>query len=198
VAEPAASAAAADLATFAVRGRVYALEVAPIREIVRARPVTALPGAPPLVEGVAELRGRVVPVVDLGRVLEGEPVPEDPQPRIVLVQVDDLLLGLRVDAALDVLPAGSVTLEPLPAVTGGTGRAAVRAVVRRPEEGPLPVLSLEGLVGTITRSGDPASAGRASPGPASDGRASAGPASDGRVSAGPDGATPAASEGAAS
>ncbi len=57
------------LGCFEVGGRVYALDVTYIREVVRWQRVTPLPKAPVLIEGVIDLRGAVVPVVDLGRAL---------------------------------------------------------------------------------------------------------------------------------
>ena len=53
-----------DLACFEVDGRTYALDVAQVREIVRCQPVTPLPKAPALIEGVINLRGTIVPVLD--------------------------------------------------------------------------------------------------------------------------------------
>ena len=55
------------LGTFEVGGRVLAIDVAQMREVVRWQPVTPLPNAPALIEGVVDLRSSVIPVVDLGR-----------------------------------------------------------------------------------------------------------------------------------
>ena len=71
------------LACFEAGGQSYALDVALVREIVRSQPVTPLPNAPALIEGVAELRGGLVPVLDLSRVLGGEPVEITSASRIV-------------------------------------------------------------------------------------------------------------------
>ncbi len=56
-----------ELATFELHGQDFAIDVTQIREIVRAREVTPLPKAPELIEGVVDLRGTVVPVVDVCR-----------------------------------------------------------------------------------------------------------------------------------
>lgn len=141
-----------DLATFEVQGRIYALDVAQIREIVRGQEVTPLPRAPALIEGVIDLRGLVVPVVDLGRALHGELAEETPDTRIVLIEVDGLLMGLRVDAAIDVLAADAGSLEAPPALASHAGYDAVRAVVRRAEARPVLVLSLEFLLESVYRS----------------------------------------------
>jgi len=149
---------AVDLATFAVHGREYALEVTQIREIVRARELTPLPRAPRLIEGVVDLRSTVVPVVDLGRALGEGPVPPSPGVRIVLLEVDGLLLGLRVEAALEVLGAEATSLEAPPALATHAGYDLVRAVVRRPGAAPVLVLSLENLLERVYRSALPGQA----------------------------------------
>ena len=57
------------LGCFEVAGALYALDVTQLREVVRWQTVTPLPKAPPLIEGVIDLRGSVVPVIDLGHAL---------------------------------------------------------------------------------------------------------------------------------
>lgn len=157
-----------DLATFAVHGREYAIDVTQIREIVRGRELTPLPRAPRLIEGVIDLRSSVVPVVDLGRALGGEPVEDAPGVRIVLLEVDGLLFGLRVEAALEVLGAEAAALEAPPALATHAGYDAVRAVVRRPAARPVLVLSLENLLENVYRSALPASGAASAPGSGED------------------------------
>ncbi|UCE85073.1 MAG: chemotaxis protein CheW [Deltaproteobacteria bacterium] len=134
------------LARFEAGGRVYALDVRQIREIIRGRELLPLPGAPSLIEGVAELRGVVLPVVDLGRVLGGEPVPASPAARIAIVQLGELVFGLRVAAAYDVVPLDPAARDRSPLLTSRAGDALVHAVARRPGSPPDLVLSLEQLV----------------------------------------------------
>jgi len=73
------------LGCFRVGDVHVALDVTQVREVVRWQPVTPLPHAPALIEGVVDLRGVVVPVVDLGRVLSGRPVEPGGTARIALV-----------------------------------------------------------------------------------------------------------------
>ena len=94
-----------DLATFEVHGREYAIDVGQIREIVRAVDPTPLPKAPALIEGVIDLRGGVVPVVDLGRALGGEPVPPGAATRIVLLLSITWVMRLTADL-FEVLGSG--------------------------------------------------------------------------------------------
>jgi purine-binding chemotaxis protein CheW len=143
------------LAILRVGGAVYALDVAHMREVVRWQTITPLPVAPRLIEGVIDLRGAVVPVVDLARVLGGGAVSAGPTARIAIVEADGLVMGLAVDAALEVMSVDAIALEDPPALATQAGYDAVRAVVRRPDAAPALVLSLEHILESVYRSALP-------------------------------------------
>jgi len=145
-----------NLACFGVREGVYALDVAHVREIVRMAEITALPMSPALIEGVVELRDGVVPVIDLGRALAGAPCEITNQARIAVLEVDDLVVGLIVERAADVLSLDASSLEDPPSLATQAGYEAVRAVVRRPDERPVLVLSLDHILESVYRSQLPA------------------------------------------
>ncbi|MGH0034346.1 MAG: chemotaxis protein CheW [Myxococcota bacterium] len=144
-----------NLACFEVRGRIYALDVAQLREIVRWQEATPLPHAPDLIDGVVDLRGAVIPVLDLGRALVGEASPITNRSRIVVVECDGMILGLSVEAAVDVMNADASALEDPPALAVQAGYDAVRAVVRRDGEAPVMVLSVDHLLECVYRSALP-------------------------------------------
>jgi purine-binding chemotaxis protein CheW len=141
---------ARELACFGVHGQLFALDVHQVREVARCPALTALPHAPPLIEGVVELRGRVVPIVDLGRALQGEPVPEEGS-RVALVEAAGLVLGLRVGREADVVHVESAALEETPRLATRAGYELVRAVLRRPDGPPVLVLSLEHLLERVSQ-----------------------------------------------
>lgn len=141
-----------DLACFVLQGNVYAIEVVHVREIVHCQEVTPLPKAPALIEGVIDLRGAVVPVVDLGRVLGGEPVKEASSARIAVVQLEGLVFGMRVEAATQVVSVAAGQLEEPPALATHSGYDAVRAVLRRADAAPILVLSTDHVLEAIYRS----------------------------------------------
>jgi purine-binding chemotaxis protein CheW len=141
-----------DLACFESRGRVYGIDVLQIREIVRSQEVTPLPRAPELIEGVVDLRGVVIPVVDLGHVLCGQRTEDRPECRIAILEVDGMVLGLRVDAAVDVLGVEAGDIDAPPALATHAGYDKVRAVVRRADAPPVLVLSLENILQCVYRS----------------------------------------------
>jgi purine-binding chemotaxis protein CheW len=141
-----------ELACFEVHGQLYGIDVQQIREIVRSQTVTPLPRAPGLIEGVIDLRGAIVPVVDAGRALDGRPCAADARARIAIVEVDGLVFGLRVDAAADVVAVAAGDIGEPPALVAHAGYDAVRAVVRREGSAPTLVLSLETLLESVYRS----------------------------------------------
>lgn len=132
----------------AARGCLYGVDVLSVREIVHDAPVTPLPKAPPLIEGVVELDGRMLPVFDLGRSLDGPSAAGGGEARIVVLKTDGMVLGMRVEAAVDVLSVDAADLQAPEGVLDG-GRGPVRAVVRRAEAEPVLVLELSRLIEAV-------------------------------------------------
>lgn len=133
-------------------GEVLAIDASQVREVVRFRPPTPLPGAPQLIDGVLDLRGALVPVVDLGRALGRAPA-EPPLRRIAVVDVDGLLLGLAAEDVLSVASVDAAALEDPPPLAAGGGDPLVCSVIRRQAAAPIPVLCLEALLARIHGAG---------------------------------------------
>jgi purine-binding chemotaxis protein CheW len=105
--------------TFALGPESYAVDVRQIREIIRMTTVTTVPQMPPFIRGVINLRGKIIPVVDL-RIQFGLP-PAEPTDHtcVVVVQTPTGLAarretGLLVDSVEEVLSFGAADLEPTP------------------------------------------------------------------------------------
>jgi len=141
-----------ELACFALGDVTLAVDVQQLREVARCPLLTPLPRAPSLIEGVIDLRGRVIPVVDLGRALLDRPLAEDALARVAVVECDGLVFGLRVGSAAEVVTLPSSALEEPPALATHAGYDAVRAVVRREGLPPALVISVEHLLERIYRS----------------------------------------------
>ena len=115
---PVAIAAASRWLRVVVGGDSYALERLRVQEVVRVVPIVPMRGALPAVLGVMNLRGRIVPVFDLGLWLHGARVDADEHSRIVVVEREDELIGVLVSAVEDVVTLGRDRIEP--PVPGGT------------------------------------------------------------------------------
>ena len=102
------------LATFILSKEEYGVDVRCVQEIIRVGEITPVPRAPASIKGVINLRGRVIPVIDLKRKLGlGEVAPEK-RSRIVVVKLRERLIGLLVDAASQVLKVPVSSIDPAP------------------------------------------------------------------------------------
>lgn len=106
----------------------YALHVQQVREIVGPLPVTAVPNATPHVLGVMNLRGKVVPVVDLAACLGLRPIIVGARSCVVVCHGPVGLVGFLVDAVVEVVAIRADDLEPPPqlATAAVTGLAKVK------------------------------------------------------------------------
>jgi purine-binding chemotaxis protein CheW len=103
------------LATFFLAREEYGVDVRLVQEIIRVSEITTVPRAPGFIKGVINLRGRIIPVVDLKRKLGlGEVDDKARAARIVVVKVRERLVGLLVDGASQVLKVPVASIEPAP------------------------------------------------------------------------------------
>jgi purine-binding chemotaxis protein CheW len=140
------------LACFMIGDATYALEVECVREIVRMAKITPLPNAPELIEGVIDLRGNLIPVLDLARVLGRGEGQSDSRARVAVLDFSGLVFGLWVDSASQVLTLDASRLEDVPELASHAGYDAVSSIVRREGESPVMVLSLDSVIESIYRS----------------------------------------------
>jgi len=107
--------------TFRLGGEVFGLPIADVIEIVGILPVTDLPEVPAWIRGVVNLRGRVIPVMDVRRRFGMEPRPDDDRTCIVVASLGEESVGLIVDAVSEVLDIDAERITPTPPV--GTSAA---------------------------------------------------------------------------
>lgn len=120
-----------------VRSGSYALELLRVQEVVRVTPIVAMRGASRAVLGVMNLRGRIVPVFDLGLWLGTACVEPDERSRIVVVERGDELIGVLVTLVEDVVTLTQNRIEPpLP----GSARGSIVGIAR---VGPVPTVLLD-------------------------------------------------------
>jgi purine-binding chemotaxis protein CheW len=104
--------------TFALGQEQYGLPVLKVREIIKMMDVTAVPQAPRHVKGVVNLRGKVIPVIDLRLKFDFEPQEYTDRTSIIVVEVAlqsrRVLMGIVVDAVCDVLSIGGDDIEDTP------------------------------------------------------------------------------------
>ena len=127
----AADAAMDQMISFSVGTEQYGVDIRKVREVILPGEITPLPRAPDFVKGMINLRGDVIPVIDLrdklGRAGGGRPG-ED---RIIVVEISEKLIGMIVDAVSHVLRVAPGQLEPTPPWLGGLTGEYITGVVRQ-------------------------------------------------------------------
>lgn len=118
------------LVTCCIGREEFAIDILSVQEIIRMVDVTRVPKAPIFVEGVINLRGRIIPVLDLRRRLGMAGAERSEQSRIVVVNVRSLIVGLIVDSVSEVLRIPRSTIEAPPAVGNTVGAEFVHGVGR--------------------------------------------------------------------
>jgi len=118
------------LVCFKVRNCEYGLSITETVEIIRGRPSHFVPQCRELVEGVINLRGAVLPVIDLRKLAQNTEIPDSSSTKIVIVKFEDHFAGLRVDSMTEVLQYEETSLEPVPSSFEALGRHWISSVLR--------------------------------------------------------------------
>jgi purine-binding chemotaxis protein CheW len=126
-----------ELVAFKIDAEEFAVDIASVQEINRAVELTRIPNAPAHVQGVMNLRGKIVPVVDLRRLLGFQARTADKQSRIMVIEVGGLVAGFLVDSVSEVvrLPESAVETPPTFAgapdadYVGGVGKVDDRLLI---------------------------------------------------------------------
>jgi purine-binding chemotaxis protein CheW len=105
------------LACFALEGQNYAVDIMKIRQIIRPTKIRPLPQAPEFLEGVINLRGAVIPVMDLRKRFAMKINPEQ-EPRVIIVSVERQVVGVMVDEVSEVISISPDQIQPPPRLSG--------------------------------------------------------------------------------
>lgn len=116
------------LISFTVGSEEYGLEIGRVKEVIRTPEITRLPKAPSFVKGIINLRGDVIPVVDLRDKFGFAASENSGKTRIIVVDVGGRLIGLIVDAASQVIAIPADQIEPPPPLAGGLPRELIVGV----------------------------------------------------------------------
>ena len=134
-----------ELIAFRIGDQEFCVDIRAVREIRGWAPATPLPGAPGYVRGVINLRGAVLPIVDLsGRLGLGSAVPSA-RHVIIVARLGMRTVGLLVEAVSDILSISEEAIQPTPDVACDTVRSFVKGVI--PMDGRMiSLIALDGLL----------------------------------------------------
>ena len=130
---------------FRLSTEFYAVEIHTVQEIVRMQSITAIPGSEPWLEGITNLRGRVVPVIDLRRRCSLPAGDHTSETRIVVVTTLSGVFGLIVDAVSEVVRIPGAQVESTTGIVGGSTTAFLRGIAKVEDR----LISLMDLAGVL-------------------------------------------------
>ncbi len=119
------------LVTFFLGEEEYAVDILTVNEIIRLMQITPVPNAPVFLEGVVNLRGKVIPVVALRKRFDLEDRECDNNTRIIVMEVQQKIIGFMVDSVSEVLRIDERIIEDTPPiVSGGINGEYIKGVAR--------------------------------------------------------------------
>ena len=134
--------------TFNLSNEEYGIGILKIKEIIGMMPVTSVPQTPEFVKGVINLRGKVIPVVNLRSRFNKPAGEQTSDNRIVVVNLNNVTVGLLVDSVSEVLRLSEDLVEPPPPMMeGGLDTEYIRSVGRLDDNRLLILLDLEKVFG---------------------------------------------------
>jgi purine-binding chemotaxis protein CheW len=113
---------------FRVGAETFGVPITYVHEIVRVPEITSVPDSPEFVEGVINLRGKIVSVVDLRKRFGETQVDPSKKNRVIVVESDGKLVGLIVDTASEVLRIPNADIEPPPSILQNSESSYVTGV----------------------------------------------------------------------
>lgn len=116
------------LVTFRIGEEEFGVDILAVQEIIRLVPITPVPRAPMDIAGVINLRGKVIPVVNMRSRFSLPARDASPQTRIVVMESEEKIVGFLVDAVSEVLRIPVTTVEDPPPVVAGIGSEYIRGV----------------------------------------------------------------------
>ncbi len=102
------------LVTFRLANEEYGLPITKVQEINRLVAVTKLPKTPSFMEGIINLRGRIIPVIDLRKRFSMAITDHDDDTRIIIVEISGQIVGVMVDAVTEVVRLSTLNIDPPP------------------------------------------------------------------------------------
>ncbi len=134
------------LVTFTLGNEEYAVDILKVQEINRMKEITRVPNSPPYVEGVINLRGKVIPVVSLRKKFGLPERENDEQSRIMIMDIQGITMGLVVDSVSEVLRIPASTVEPTPPMASNISSEFIRGIAKM-EDRLIILLDMDRLIG---------------------------------------------------
>ncbi len=110
---------AIQVAVFPLQGQPYAIDIMKIKQIIRPLKITRLPESPDFLEGVINLRGLVIPVIDMRKRFSMPPMEDEDGKKVIIASVERKIVGVIVDDVSEVITLKRQEIQPPPRVIRG-------------------------------------------------------------------------------
>ena len=139
------------LVSFRIGNEEHGINVLKVREIIRIPNITRVPNTPEYIEGVINLRGKVIPIISLRKKFYLPEAENDSRTRIIVMDMDNELMGFIVDSVAEVIRIAISEIQPPPPiVTGGIEQECISGVINHAER-LLVLLNLEKMFSSEER-----------------------------------------------
>ena len=118
------------LVVFNIGKELYGVKIAAVHEIVKVPDITEVPDAPSFLEGVINLRGKIIPVVDLRKRMKLTGKEKTKSSRVLITENEDRLVGLLVDAVSEVLKLAPDSVDAPPEMISSIGIEYITGVAK--------------------------------------------------------------------
>jgi len=137
------------LVTFTLGNEEYAVNILNVQEINRITEITQVPNSPDYVEGVINLRGKVIPVINLRKKFHFEDRPTDDTSRIIIMEIQGITNGLIVDSVSEVLRIPADSVESAPPMSAELQSQFIKGIAKL-ENRLIILIDLDNLLGEST------------------------------------------------
>lgn len=135
-----------EFVTFVAGGQNFCIDITQIREIRRWSAVTFLPHSPPYVLGVMNLRGAVIPILDLTAKLGFDAVAPTGRHVIIIAAIEDSAVGLLVESVSEILGVSSSVVRETPRAADGGSTHVIQGIIPADDD-MIKIISLDALLG---------------------------------------------------
>jgi purine-binding chemotaxis protein CheW len=131
---------------FCLASEEFGLDISCVREVLRPQEIYPLPKTPHFIEGVINLRGHIVALIDLRKRLNAKQVEDEPNKRIIVCRVNKSIVGLTVNSLREIIALSKEDIKPIPEVVSMQIEADVISGIAKVGERIIPILNLEHIL----------------------------------------------------
>lgn len=137
---------ARQILVFSVASEELGLDISCVREVLRPQEIYPLPKTPPFIEGVINLRGHIVALIDLRKRLNARSVEDENKKRIIVCKLNKSIVGLTVNSLREIIALSEEDIRPTPEVVSMQMEADVISGIATVGKRIIPILDLEHIL----------------------------------------------------